>query len=86
MHVLKLSVSLSDADHPDMELRLSADDSTRGVVTALPYADKARARRNLLRLARRRPSTTTARSAATPASDPASIPHSASPSAAGEHP
>lgn len=36
MQVLKLSVSLPDAEHPDLELRLSANDSTREVVIALP--------------------------------------------------
>lgn len=36
MQTLKLSVSLPDATHPDMELRLSANDSTCDVVIALP--------------------------------------------------
>jgi hypothetical protein len=36
MHTLKLSVSLPDDEHPDMELRLSADDSSCDVVIALP--------------------------------------------------
>jgi len=36
MQTLKLSVSLPDATHPEMELRLSADDSDCGVVIALP--------------------------------------------------
>jgi len=36
MQTLKVSVSLPDATHPDMELRLSADDSDCGVVIALP--------------------------------------------------
>jgi hypothetical protein len=36
MQTLKLSVSLPDATHPDMELRLSANDSDCEVVIALP--------------------------------------------------
>jgi hypothetical protein len=36
MQTLKLSVSLPDDTHPDMELRLSANDSTCDVVIALP--------------------------------------------------
>lgn len=36
MHTLKLSVSLPDATHAAMELRLSADDSPCDVVIALP--------------------------------------------------
>lgn len=36
MQTLKLSVSLPDATHPDMELRLSADDSACDVVITLP--------------------------------------------------
>jgi hypothetical protein len=36
MQTLKLSVSLPDATHPDMELRLSANDSNCEVVIALP--------------------------------------------------
>lgn len=36
MQTLKLFVSLSDAEHPDMELRLSANDSACDVVIALP--------------------------------------------------
>ena len=36
MHTLKLSVSLPDETHPDMELRLSANDSACDVVIALP--------------------------------------------------
>ena len=36
MQTLKLSVSLPDDTHPDMELRLSADDATCDVVIALP--------------------------------------------------
>ena len=38
MQTLKLSVSLPDDTHPDMELRLSTDDSTCDVVIALPAA------------------------------------------------
>ena len=36
MQILKLSVSLPDATHPDMELRLSANDSDCEVVIAMP--------------------------------------------------
>jgi hypothetical protein len=36
MQTLKLSVSLPDADHPDMELRLSANDAACDVVIAWP--------------------------------------------------
>ncbi|TBR36621.1 MULTISPECIES: hypothetical protein [Dyella] len=36
MHTLTLSVSLPDAAHPAMELRLSSDDSPCDVVIALP--------------------------------------------------
>lgn len=36
MQTLKLSVSLPDANHPAMELRLSANDSNCEVVIALP--------------------------------------------------
>jgi len=36
MQTLKLVVSLPDAEHPDMELRLSANDSVCDVVIALP--------------------------------------------------
>lgn len=36
MHTLKLSVSLPDDEHPDMELRLSAGNSSCDVVIALP--------------------------------------------------
>ena len=36
MQTLMLSVSLPDATHPDMELRLSANDSDCEVVIALP--------------------------------------------------
>ena len=43
MQVLKLSVSLPDDTHPDMELRLSSDDSACDVVIALPVQGRARA-------------------------------------------
>lgn len=36
MQTLKLSVSLPDDTHPDMELRLSTDDAPCDVVIALP--------------------------------------------------
>jgi hypothetical protein len=36
MHTLKLSVSLPDATHPQMELRVSSNDSDCDVVIALP--------------------------------------------------
>jgi hypothetical protein len=36
MQTLKLSVSLPDDTHPDMELRFSTDDSACDVVIALP--------------------------------------------------
>lgn len=36
MQTLKLSLSLPDDTHPDMELRLSADDVACDVVIALP--------------------------------------------------
>lgn len=36
MHTLKLSVSLPDASHPQMELRVSSNDSDCDVVIALP--------------------------------------------------
>jgi hypothetical protein len=36
MQTLKLSFSLPDDTHPDMELRLSANDSDCDVVIALP--------------------------------------------------
>jgi hypothetical protein len=36
MQTLKLSVSLPDDTHPEMELRLSTDDSACDVVIALP--------------------------------------------------
>lgn len=38
MKTLKLSFSLPDETHPDMELRLSTDDATCDVVIALPSA------------------------------------------------
>lgn len=40
MQTLKLSVSLPDDTHPDMELRLSADDSDCAVVIALPLTPR----------------------------------------------
>jgi hypothetical protein len=43
MNTLKLSVSLPDETHPDMELRLSANDSPCDVVIALPMHAKVRA-------------------------------------------
>jgi hypothetical protein len=43
MQTLKLSVSLPDDTHPDMELRLSADDSSCAVVIALPVTPRQRA-------------------------------------------
>lgn len=36
MQTLKLSVSLPDADHPQMELRVSSNDSDCDVVIELP--------------------------------------------------
>lgn len=42
MNTLKLSVSLPDETHPDMELRLSANDSPCDVVIALPMYAKVR--------------------------------------------
>ncbi|WP_109123851.1 hypothetical protein [Dyella sp. C11] len=42
MQVLKLSVSLPDDTHPDMELRLSSDDSSCDVVIALPTQGRPR--------------------------------------------
>lgn len=36
MQTLKLSVSLPDESHPDIELRLSANDAACDVVIALP--------------------------------------------------
>lgn len=41
MQTLKLSVSLPDATHPDMELRLSANDSDCDVVIALPLRPRS---------------------------------------------
>lgn len=40
MQTLKLSVSLPDDTHPDMELRLSADNSDCAVVIALPVTPR----------------------------------------------
>ena len=40
MQTLKLSVSLPDDTHPDMELRLSAGDSACDVVIALPVTPR----------------------------------------------
>ncbi|HEY1589520.1 MAG TPA: hypothetical protein VGG00_07280 [Rhodanobacter sp.] len=40
MQTLKLSVSLPDDTHPDMELRLSANDSDCDVVIALPLRSR----------------------------------------------
>lgn len=42
MQVLKLFVSLPDDTHPDMELRLSANDSPCDVVIALPTSAHTR--------------------------------------------
>ncbi len=42
MHTLKVSVSLPDDMHPDMELRLSAGDSPCDVVIALPATVRSR--------------------------------------------
>lgn len=42
MHTFKLSVSLPDETHPDMELRLSANDSACDVVIALPVHGRPR--------------------------------------------
>jgi hypothetical protein len=42
MQVLKLSVSLPDDEHPDMELRLSSGNSTCDVVIALPVQGRPR--------------------------------------------
>ncbi|WP_266160203.1 hypothetical protein [Dyella silvatica] len=44
MQTLKLSVSLPDDTHPDMELRLSANDSACDVVIALPMQPNRTAR------------------------------------------
>jgi hypothetical protein len=42
MQILKLSVSLPDDTHPDMELRLSANDAPCDVVIALPVQARPR--------------------------------------------
>ncbi len=42
MHTLKLSVSLPDADHPQMELRVSSNDSDCDVVIELPVRGQSR--------------------------------------------
>ncbi|HEX7817519.1 hypothetical protein [Dyella sp.] len=42
MNTLKLSVSLPDETHPEMELRLSANDAACDVVIALPVHGKPR--------------------------------------------
>lgn len=39
MQTLKLSVSLPDDTHPDMELRLSTGDAACDVVIALPHRE-----------------------------------------------
>jgi hypothetical protein len=41
MQTLKLSVSLPDETHPDMELRLSTNESDCDVVIALPVRTRA---------------------------------------------
>ena len=41
MQTIKLSVSLPDDTHPDMELRLSANDSACDVVIALPMQHRS---------------------------------------------
>ena len=41
MQTLKLSVSLPDETHPDMELRLSSNDSSCDVVIALPLRPRS---------------------------------------------
>jgi hypothetical protein len=43
MQTLKLSVSLPDATHPQMELRVSSNDSDYGVVIALPMRTQVEA-------------------------------------------
>jgi hypothetical protein len=43
MRTLKLSVSLPDADHPQMELRVSSNDSDCDVVIELPARGQPRA-------------------------------------------
>jgi len=47
MQTLKLSISLPDATHPDMELRLSANDADCDVVIALPAHARAAAKAGL---------------------------------------
>ncbi|WP_201315593.1 hypothetical protein [Dyella sp. EPa41] len=42
MQIFKLSVSLPDDTHPDMELRLSANDASCDVVIALPMQGRPR--------------------------------------------
>jgi hypothetical protein len=41
MRTLKLSVSLPDATHPQMELRVSSNDSDCDVVIELPMRDQS---------------------------------------------
>lgn len=41
MQTLKLFVSLPDAEHPDMELRLSANEALCDVVITLPARQRA---------------------------------------------
>jgi hypothetical protein len=41
LQTLKLSVSMPDETHPDMELRLSANDSSCDVVIALPLRSRS---------------------------------------------
>ena len=43
MQTLKLSVSLPDADHPQMELRVSSNDSDCDVVIELPVRGQSKA-------------------------------------------
>jgi hypothetical protein len=43
LQTLKLSVSMPDETHPDMELRLSANDSSCDVVIALPLRSRSEA-------------------------------------------
>ncbi|GLQ51705.1 hypothetical protein ACFFJT_15795 [Dyella flava] len=42
MQTLKLSVSLPDATHPQMELRVSSNDSDCDVVIELPIRDQSK--------------------------------------------
>ena len=42
MQTLKVSVSLSDETHPDIELHLSANDSDCDVVIALPLGPRGK--------------------------------------------